>query len=329
MRTASGIIELTSRANVQLRGVRAETHDRLLGALRDLGLLDADPAAEARRNLLVAPLWVAGQETERVARALLARLEALPDLPPKFGFAVDCGVAPVLGAASADIRVERGVSGGLIVRADGCDLGVPVEAEGAVGQAIELARWFAGTNAAGRMARHPDLPSREGVEAPAPAQPMPGPGQSPLGPVHGVAFGQTEARALARLMHESGAVAVRVTPGRCLVLEGGRKVRVEGFLATPDPVLAVDACAGAPFCAAASVATRALARRLAGRVGGGLHVSGCAKGCARARGAGVTLVGRDGVFDLVRDGAAWDAPVETGLAEARLLEMFGVTDAPV
>jgi precorrin-3B synthase len=137
-----------------------------------------------------------------------------------------------------------------------------------------------------------------------------------------------EAAGLARLVTRSGAAAVRVTPARCLMLEGGQAVEAEGFLGAPDPVLATDACAGAPFCPAATVATRALARRLAGRVTG-LHVSGCAKGCARARPAAVTLVGRAGAFDLVQGGAAWDAPERTGLAERELLQMFGAQNASV
>jgi precorrin-3B synthase len=198
-----------------------------------------------------------------------------------------------------------------------------------VDRVIALARWFAATRGgAGRMARHPALAEAEGNEPPAPAGALPGPAMSALGPVVGVAFGQMEAAALARLVTESGAVAVRVTPERGLVLEGGQAVPADGFLGVPDPVLGADACAGAPFCQAATVATRALARRLAGRVAG-LHVSGCAKGCARARPAAVTLVGRAGAFDLVRNGAAWDAPERTGLAERELLEMFGAQNASV
>ncbi len=61
----SGIIDLTSRANLQLRGVRAGAHEALLEALWALGLLDADPGVEGRRNVLVAPLWVPGDATER------------------------------------------------------------------------------------------------------------------------------------------------------------------------------------------------------------------------------------------------------------------------
>ncbi len=93
----SGIVELTNRANVQVRGVRAGAHEALLEELWTLGLLDADPGVEGRRNVLVAPLWAQGDMTEQVARGLIARLGELPDLPAKFGFAVDCGGAPGSG----------------------------------------------------------------------------------------------------------------------------------------------------------------------------------------------------------------------------------------
>ena len=150
----SGIIDLTSRANLQIRGVRPDTHGPLLERLGGLGLLDADPALESRRNILVDPYWQAGDDTARVAAALTARLGDLPPLPAKFGFAVDAGTGRRLAAASADIRVERGTGGGLILRADGAPLGRPVAVEDAVDAVIALAHWFiaSGGAAAGRMA---------------------------------------------------------------------------------------------------------------------------------------------------------------------------------
>lgn len=327
----SGIIDLTSRANLQLRGVRPGTHQPLIDALWSLDLLDGDPALESRRNVIVAPLWRAGDETERLARALIGRLAELPDLPAKFGFAIDAGPAPVLGGASADIRIEHGAAGGLILRADGTPAGFPVGRGDAVDAVLALARWFAKTaDNVGRMARHPGLAEVTGTERPAPPAPLPGPGPTPLGPAWGVAFGQIDAEALRSLMQDSGAEALRVTPGRCLIAEGGQRVPAGGFLDRPDdPLLAVDACPGAPFCASATVETRALARRLAPVAGGSLHVSGCAKGCARPRAAAVTLVGRDGRYDLVKTGAAWDAPARTGLGADEIASLFGATHAPV
>ncbi len=50
-----------------------------------------------------------------------------------------------------------------------------------------------------------------------------------------------------------------------------------------------------------------------------LHVSGCAKGCAHAGPAALTLVGRDGRYDLVRNGRAGDAPTLTGLSVEQIV----------
>ena len=44
-----------------------------------------------------------------------------------------------------------------------------------------------------------------------------------------------------------------------------------------------------------------------------LHVSGCSKSCAHRGPASLTLVGRDGRYDLIRNGSAADRPSLTGL----------------
>ena len=44
-----------------------------------------------------------------------------------------------------------------------------------------------------------------------------------------------------------------------------------------------------------------------------LHVSGCSKSCAHRGRASLTLVGRDGRYDLIRNGSAADRPSLTGL----------------
>ena len=42
-----------------------------------------------------------------------------------------------------------------------------------------------------------------------------------------------------------------------------------------------------------------------------LHVSGCVKACAHPAAADLTLVGRDGRYDVVLDGTTRDKPVAT------------------
>ena len=329
LRHGSGIIDLTSRANLQLRGVTAGSLDPLIADLDELGLLDADPGLEGRRNLLVQPLWTAGDLTDRLTRVLLARLADLPNLPAKMGIAVDAGPAPVLSQHSADFRFERTADGHLVLRADGSPTGQLVTEAEAIDRLIPLAHWFTETGGAvaGRMSRHLEvtlLPPEFTGTAPAPSAALPEPGPTALGPAYGVAFGQIEAAALSRLLTATGATALRVSPNRLLILEGGRQVETSDFIADPaDPLRRVEACPGAPFCPSSSVETRQLARRLAPLVRGTLHVSGCAKGCAHAATADVALVGRGGAFDLVRNGAAWDAPVASGLAPEILPQTLG------
>jgi len=326
----NGIIDLTNRANLQIRGVAQEDHAALVEALSVFGLLDADPAREARRNILVAPDWRASDATARLAEKLAQRVGELPALPAKFGFAVDAGEGPVLGDAPADIRIERGVGGGLIVRADGEAQGCPVAESEAIDAVVALAHWFAARGAEAkrmvRLLRSAPLPQAWQGEPPAPARARPKPGDDIGGPVLGATFGQLPAHALADLMLESRSTALRVTPWRLFALEGARALPTHPFIEKPDdPLLRVDACPGAPACPAATVETRRLARALAGRVDGDLHVSGCEKGCARPRAADVTLVGRDGGFDLVRDGAPGDVPARRGLTADALANGAGLT----
>ena len=325
----NGLIDLSARANIQLRGVTEASHPELVEGLRGLGLIDPDIATETRRNIVLAPFWAAGDDSHAIAQDLTAALAGAdaPDLPGKFGFAVDCGAAPMLTEVSADIRIERAARG-LICRADGAALGRAVTPETAVGAALEMARWFLGSGGVqgnrGRMARHlaggAQLPGGWAEAPPLPAIPAPGPGVVPAGALVALEFGQMEAATLAAL---AGFGALRVTPWRMLLLEGATAAPdIPGLITDPsDPRLYVIACTGAPGCPQGLSETRALARALAPRLPPGalLHVSGCAKGCAHPGPADITLTATaPGRFDLARHGRAGDPPSDTGLDASAL-----------
>ncbi|WP_424985363.1 precorrin-3B synthase [Microbulbifer sp. S227A] len=329
-RYGNGMIDLTNRANLQLRGVQATDHDALLADLAALDLLDADPAIETRRNILVTPFYECGDLTARLARDLSDRLPDLPLLPAKFGFAIDTGPARMLAHGSADIRLERSATG-LLLRADGADTGRTVTEGDAIEQAIALARWFAETRApqTRRMARltadHP-LPGRWRGTAPVACAPACQPGPHDAGTLYGVPFGQLDADALTTLIRQTGASALRVTPWRMFLLEGADAGLSRAFVTrSGDPLLSADACPGAPYCPQAEVQTREIARALAPRTRGSLHVSGCAKGCARRNPADVTLVGRAGRFDLVKHGCTGDEPAMRDLTPDDLLTLTDLT----
>ncbi|MEM7496623.1 MAG: cobalamin biosynthesis protein CobG [Pseudomonadota bacterium] len=317
-RHGNRIIEVTSRASLQLRGVSEAAYPQLLADVAEAGLLPAIP--QNGGGITVQPFWRAGDATARLERALAETLTALPPLPAKFGLALDDGDAPVLSDVSADIRIERATDGGLIIRADGAATGCAVPMEQVPGAVADLVRWFLRTGGSDvkRMRRHiatvPLPAARIGAGA-APAQMAGGPGPTSLGPIVGLPFGQGNADAVEALLDARKPAALRLTPWRALLLEGAHDgPETDGFIwRANDPLRRVEACPGAPACATATVATRHLARALAGKLPGRLHVSGCAKGCAWPRDADHVLVGNSGRFDLVQSGTAWDRPVRTGL----------------
>ncbi|OBS53540.1 hypothetical protein A8B73_05405 [Methylosinus sp. 3S-1] len=310
-----GEIHLTNRANLQIRGVAEADHGALLAMLGRLGLVDLDERAERRRNIIVTPFPDEAGETERIAAAMTAALADLPPLPAKFGFAVDTGAVRRLAQTSADIRIERAADGGIILRADGAPKGQRVRTDAAAGAAVELARWFlaAGGVAAGRgrmaaLVRRIGPPVGRDHAEPAPAAEAPTPGPVPDGYLVGFPFGAAPAAALQALGRLGD---VRVTPWRMLAVETSlAPPALEGVLLAADPVLQVSACSGAPFCPQAAGPTRDLARALAPAVpvGAHLHVAGCAKGCAHAAPADLTIVATPRGYDLVVRGAAADGP---------------------
>ncbi|QXT41092.1 cobalamin biosynthesis protein CobG [Gymnodinialimonas ceratoperidinii] len=313
----SGVIELTSRANLQLRGIAEADHGAVVEGLQQAGLLDADPAQEGRRNLVMTPEWQAGDLSHRLAENWLKVLPQLPEVPSKFGYAIDTGTRPWVAGAPADIRLERAAEGRLIVVADGAEAGRVVDEEAAMATVAELLEWFIATGGreAGRMARHlqrVDLPEHWRA---VPRQAAPVPRESTLGTLIGAPFGQVEAEALRALLADPSVTTLRILPDRRLLVPNASPKRPSGFCAPDDPLLRVHACTGAPGCPQAHGPTRALARRLAPDLPAcaSLHVSGCAKGCALPRRADHTLVATAAGFDLVSGGAPWDAPTQRGL----------------
>src|ERR1700759_3133233 len=69
-RYGNGLIALTGRANLQIRGVRESSHEALVTGLARLGLVDDDRAMEAQRNIIVTPFWLEGDDTHLLTAEL-------------------------------------------------------------------------------------------------------------------------------------------------------------------------------------------------------------------------------------------------------------------
>jgi precorrin-3B synthase len=136
----------------------------------------------------------------------------------------------------------------------------------------------------------------------------------------GAPFGRLDAPQLAALSRTADASEIRLSPWRALYVDAPvPDAAVLGLIVDEsDPLLRIEACPGAPACKSSSVDTRRDARRLAARgFDGTIHVSGCAKGCARSTAADLVLVGDGGRYGVVRNGTTRD-PIERTLAPEEL-----------
>jgi precorrin-3B synthase len=353
----NGLLDLSARANLQLRGVQEASLPALIEALQAHGLIDESAEAESVRNVLASPLAGvapdAAFDIRPYVRALEQRLAsdaALHGLPSKFGFIVDDGGGLSLSGLGADIRFVALHGQRFKVSLAGCDEVAVIEAADSPEVAARLAVAFmneareCGTpprrmgalitmrGAAGLWRAAGLAPTHQTPRVFMPPQPL---GHHPLGVSGflglGLAFGRLSAGDLAWLadMAQSrGAGELRLTPWRVILLPGvdvraAQRILSQAsdhFITDPtDARLAVIACAGAPACASAQSPTQddalllaPLARALS-PAGVTLHVSGCAKGCARPSPTGVTLVGRAGLYDLITQGRASDVPSQQGL----------------
>lgn len=319
----NGLIEITARGSLQVRGLTAGTATPLARAIK------AAVAVEEGVPVETPPL--AGRDpAERVdPRPFAAALRrTIGDaglagrLSPKVTVIVDGSRA--LAALAADIRVEAADDGWCV------DADRPLNEAAAI--AVVLGKLEA-IAARGLLAR---------ARAPVSAASVPAPigtlqladGTHALGLA--LPFGSIESPTLAALAEaaaESGGREVRLAPRRGFhvvgltaeaVVQLRQRATSLGFVADPaDPRLAIAACAGRDGCASGLIATRPLAARLAqaapALLDGSftLHVSGCAKGCAHPRPAALALVGQsDGTCGLVVAGPASAEPTAILPAEA-------------
>lgn len=244
-RLGAGVLELTVRGNIQIRGLRAGSERELAERLRPAGLLPSD-SHERVRNIVASPATGLGGPD---VGALVADLDealiadpVLAALPGRFLFAVDDGSADV-SALGADVGLFR-VDDGCALSLGGTAPRVWVAAEHAVASAVRAARAFLTErqqqgSAAWRLGELTDGPARvaAAVTAVVPTRPTgpplpPGALDSPRVPrpgllptpdgrgavVVGVPDRRLSVAAAVALVGLGAATEVRVTPWRSLLV---------------------------------------------------------------------------------------------------------------
>ncbi|MGW0465094.1 cobalamin biosynthesis protein CobG [Streptomyces sp. NPDC003027] len=315
-----GRVSVTSRGNVELRGLGESCGAELAELLAPAGLLPS-PTHERVRNVVASPaagldglgcgdvqLWA------RELDALLCAREGTAALSGRFLFVLDDGRGDVAGLGGDVTLIAEGPTVRLRVGDQVFQLGA-ADAPGAALTAAEafLAAARAAGNGAWRVrelpeGHEPDLAgalARAGIAAePVPAPELPH-GEPPAPGVLGESavsvlapLGRLTAEQLRALAATGG--EVRLTPWRGAVVTGfpdrpaaARRLReldAYGLITDPDsPWAGVGACTGRPGCAKSLADVRADA--VPGRSRGlPVHFSGCARRCGHPQGPHGTWV---------------------------------------
>lgn len=298
----NGIVEVTARGSIQVRGLSAVSAPRFAAEVAKLGI-----AAQDGVPVLADPLaGIAAEEIADLAgiaaelRRALARQSLETRLTPKVSVAIDGGGALNLDAVAADIRLRARLWQG--------DARLQVSVGGDAASATPLG-WVAVGDGAeatvrllellakrGRTARARDIVASEGI-APFHVA-VAGLLRNEISPsvacrstevigTHrlrdgsyacgiGLAFGHADASWLASLIEvaeQAGAGGLVAAPAGALIAVGLRLDSVSDFFEqaellkfivhADDPRRRVIACAGAPLCASGHLATRAIAPRIA------------------------------------------------------------------
>ncbi|MEU4742283.1 hypothetical protein AB0G02_17710 [Actinosynnema sp. NPDC023658] len=284
-----GFLELTSRANVQIRGLAPGAEHELGARLAEAGLLPS-MTHERVRNIVAAPLEDNQALVDAIDAALCAD-PALASLPGRFLVTV--------GGAVSGLSGDVGLVGDALFLA-GRDSGLRVTDP--VDAVVTAARLF--QEIRGDAWRLSEVDG--GVRKITTALGDPGdvriePGVTPVAPgahgdvfVAGVPLGRWDARLLA-------GVPVRITPWRSLVVPSGSDTRC--LFTSPDsPWHGVSACTGSPGCAKSLADVRSDASRWidARTAPGRVHWSGCARRCGRPAGDVVEFVATGDGYEEIR-----------------------------
>ncbi|MUN39593.1 precorrin-3B synthase [Actinomadura litoris] len=303
-----GFLELTSRANVQIRGLADGAERDLAARLRAAGLL---PSATHERVRNIAASVLTGRDGAGLldVRPLVAELDAglcadpaLAELSGRFLFTLDDGRGDVV-AMRGDVGLYALGPDRLALVLAGADSGLRVRPEDAVGLVLDAARAFLRVRTQEwRVAELPGgLPLPGGREEPVPVPAVPR--RTPLGEIPQrdgrrafsglVPLGRLDPAPL------RGVEEIIVTPWRGVVLPDLPDMPDFPGLVTAPEWEGLTSCAGRPGCARSLTDVRADAAR-ARRAQGGLpvHWSGCERQCGRPADRHVAVVAGPGGYEV-------------------------------
>ena len=327
-RHGNGLIDITNRGNLQIRGIEEANYSIVFENLQDSGIAAPNKALDGL-NLMLSPFTARLSLGWRCAEALYNITNEFPPLPPKFGFTIDCESSRYLQDASTDIRIETDRTGRLLIRFDGCNQGYLSSEETFQSDILRALRWFADLqNKNSFYSRMHQLITNSAVPKIF-ITTLPCKNTRPLYPglkkncqVIAVPFGQMTAEQLLEIADETLEIIFSIN--RCLIISSTAKVSQQFITSKDDLRYNVTACAGMPACKSASIPAKQIASTICENqailVGKSYHISGCDKGCAKPTNSDICIIGKNGSYNMLENGCAWDKPSFISLSEKALID---------
>ena len=333
--SGNGLLEITARGNLQIRGLRPDTVPAFADAVETVITIETGPPIETPPLAGLDPNELADpRPIAETIRQGLAESPLSAALGPKVTVIVDGG--GTLDRLAADIRLRATATDAWTIATGRNVLGTLATAAAAPA-VLTLLQMIVALGPAGRGRDLDPAAARQRLALGPATTPDPVPSASSPAPIAlrdgtiaapiALPFGAASAStliALATAVQAIGIAQFRLAPQHGLIAFCANETIAAQFQSTAtalgfvttatDPRRAIRACIGNVGCASGLLPARHLADALAQAEPGffdssfTLHVSGCAKGCAHPGPALLTLTANSAGAGLIIDGTAGAEP---------------------
>ena len=290
----SGVMELTTRGSLQIRGIKRSTFQKIVNEILDMNIFGQE--IDNNSNIIINPFWNYKDENFKIYN-FLSKYN-LSNLPGKFGFVIDLGNRSCLKNIPGDIRFENSDNNKILVRADGSDSGKALNINEVKSFVSNLIKWFVNNkkeniNRMSELLRMKKLP-QEWCESKSISKSYNIlPGNCDMGQIFGIKLGRFLAKNLKNLLLRSLSPKVRFTPLKMFLLEQVKNLYDKNFICTTnDPFLNLSACSGKNYCSSSLIDTYKLANKIKEKTKLKVHISGCEKNCGVTKDTQILLSGR-------------------------------------
>jgi precorrin-3B synthase len=306
-RFGNGVIEITTRANISLRGIDLSKVNDLSDFLKKEKIINENDSPDNVANIIYSPFTDSNEKGfSTISTMIEDQLPSLPSLHKKFGLAVDIGKIACLQHVNADLRIEKTFENSFILRIDGLDLGQEVEEKNIIPSikkliydlSVSIPKDLKEKSLSKIIHRIDFYKFHFPTKKPRPQNFMLKLGPYLSGYLISSSAGRfTGGNLLELSKHLQG---INFTPWKALFIEKtSRKPKLNFLLKNTDLLFKISHCVGSPYCKQAQVDTLGIANKLNKKIKlrlkndllkvPNIHISGCSKNCGKPKDISITI----------------------------------------